>query len=314
MKVYLHIGIEKTGTTTIQDFLIINQDHLKKQGVEISSALGEGNNVLLAAYAMSHDRSSSVHVAKKVTRRAERITFDLKVSSDFLREIKRAPRDLRSLILSNEHCHSTLIKTEELQKLRDLLNQVSDDVTIIVYLRRQIDVCVSLYSTLLKLGLAANFHNYFKNLSLTHFYNYCELVQLWTGVFGDENVNVRLFDNEKLIGNDLLTDFCSAVGIEDTSDLDVPAKTNESLVPEAQNLLLELNRFQKIDSSEVFRDLHTAVTSYLIDTYSGKGNLPSRALAIEKQSIFDESNAKLKSIYFPKATSLFSNTFYEFPE
>src|SRR5690606_33929949 len=148
MKIFLHIGIEKTGTTTIQDFLTANEKTLRQRGTGISRSLGSANNLLLAAYAMRHDRFNSVHVRRNLDVPDDRLVFEKRIAEDFVREVNDLPSQVQTLVLSNEHCHSNLIHSQEVEKLRELLGRVSEDITVIVYLRRQIDVCVSHYSTL----------------------------------------------------------------------------------------------------------------------------------------------------------------------
>ena len=51
MELYLHIGTEKTGTTTIQSFLAANRDLLKRNRILYPRAPGEQNHRALAAAA-----------------------------------------------------------------------------------------------------------------------------------------------------------------------------------------------------------------------------------------------------------------------
>lgn len=44
MKLILHIGLEKTGFTSIQEALYQNVDKLKKNKIYLSSVLGKNNN------------------------------------------------------------------------------------------------------------------------------------------------------------------------------------------------------------------------------------------------------------------------------
>jgi len=182
MKIFLHIGIEKSGTTTIQGFLGVNKKKLQAHGIGISRSLGSENNALLAAYAMNHDRSNSVHIRRNLVLPSDRSAFEKHVAENFMREVASMPTHVQSIVLSNEHCHSNLVDRQEIEKLRELLFRVSQDITVIVYLRRQIDVCVSHYSTLLKLGYTIDLDQHVEHLSLTHFTNYLELVNLWADV------------------------------------------------------------------------------------------------------------------------------------
>ena len=52
MKLFLHIGTAKTGTTNIQEFLRKNKEHLKKQDILIpSSIFYNGNHRWLPVFA-----------------------------------------------------------------------------------------------------------------------------------------------------------------------------------------------------------------------------------------------------------------------
>ena len=55
-------------------------------------------------------------------------------------------------IFCSEHCHSRLTSPSEVDTLRDFLGGFFDDVRVGVYLRRQDQVALSLYSTRLKSG------------------------------------------------------------------------------------------------------------------------------------------------------------------
>ena len=314
MKIFLHIGIEKTGSTTIQRFLTANRTALLNRRIASSQALGVGNNVMLAAYAMNHDRSNSVHIAKRATDENNRLEFERVIAQGFLREIDRLSPDIKSIVLSNEHCHSNLVDIDEVQKLRQLLRQVSDDITIVVYLRRQIDVCISHYSTLLKLGYTRDLDTYVAQTSLRHFYNYLEFVNMWANVFGRDRLKVRIFDKHKLIGGDLIVDFCDAVEIKSLKGLTIPNRMNESLIPTAQRILLALNRFQAEHPFKISARILKLIRSRIIKVFSGKGHMPSKAVAMRKQSIFDASNAELNLIYFKEEGSPFSENFDAFPD
>ena len=54
MKCILHIGTEKTATTTLQNWLYDNQAALSKSGVYLSDNLGKTNNILIPAYFQGH--------------------------------------------------------------------------------------------------------------------------------------------------------------------------------------------------------------------------------------------------------------------
>ena len=56
MKAIIHIGTEKTGTTTIQEFLHLNRSKLANQGVAYLQSPGLRNNRKLVTYCMKNNK------------------------------------------------------------------------------------------------------------------------------------------------------------------------------------------------------------------------------------------------------------------
>ena len=114
-----------------------------------------------------------------------------------------------------------------------------------------------------------------------------------------------------------MTDFCDAIELEDHVHFELPSKLNESLKPNAQRLLLKLNRSRGFRATYFFgamERVHKRLRPRLESLYSGKGHMPSREIAIKKQSIFDASNSELSAIYLNAKDSVFSTSFDEYPE
>ena len=63
----LHIGTEKTGTTSIQEFLKKNRDKLRKKGVYIpqSPMVGNGNHRWIPSLANNDDFSDDFVIVQK---------------------------------------------------------------------------------------------------------------------------------------------------------------------------------------------------------------------------------------------------------
>jgi hypothetical protein len=59
--------------------------------------------------------------------------------------------------------------------------------------------------------------------------DYLELSEIWTQVFGKENVTIRIFEPEQLKDGDLLADFFSTIGFTQYSELVRPENQNRSL-------------------------------------------------------------------------------------
>lgn len=232
MKITIHIGLEKTGTTTIQGFLNRKRDDLLEDGILFPTAPGKSNQTLLAAAAMSD----------KVNIRARAIErlgpdFDVALARDLKEEIEQAKPE--RLLFSNEHCSSRLHSVEEVQRLKTFLEQFGDEMMVLVYLRRQDEFLLSTYSTSVKSGSVKPFMIP-RGRKLHARYDYRVLLELWGGVFGQAAIRPRLFQPSAWAGGDLLTDFCDAAELN-LAEREAPTR-NLSLSAEGLELIRLLNK------------------------------------------------------------------------
>lgn len=232
MKITVHIGLEKTGTTTIQGFLNRKRDALREQGVLFPMAPGKSNQMLLAAAAMTANVNIRARALQKLGP-----DFADDLARDIQAEIDEAKP--QRLLFSNEHCSSRLHTVEEVERLKTFLAKFGDDVTILVYLRRQDEFLLSTYSTSVKSGSVKPFAIP-KDRKLKARYDFRAFLELWSGVFGQSAVRPRLFQPDSWVGGDLLTDFCDAAEL-DIEDRDAPAR-NLSLSAEGLELIRLLNK------------------------------------------------------------------------
>lgn len=232
VKITIHIGLEKTGTTTIQGFLNRKRDALLETGILFPTSPGKSNQTLLAAAAMS----------EKVNIRARAIErlgpdFDVALAREIKAEIDEAKPE--RLLFSNEHCSSRLHSVEEVRKLKSYLEQFGDAFAVLVYLRRQDEFLLSTYSTSVKSGSVKPFMIP-KGRKLHARYDYRVLLELWGGVFGQEAMRPRLFQPSAWVGGDLLTDFCDAAEL-DLTEREAPTR-NLSLSAEGLEVLRQINK------------------------------------------------------------------------
>jgi hypothetical protein len=69
--VYLHIGTEKTGTTSIQAFLDRNRSRLRSQGVLYPELPGSNNQIALSAAALASPESAAWSKRRSARMRAD---------------------------------------------------------------------------------------------------------------------------------------------------------------------------------------------------------------------------------------------------
>jgi hypothetical protein len=309
----LHIGTEKTGSTTIQAFLTANRDQLKKIGFAYPASTGTPDSGGLTFYAMHPARCEEIHCWAGLTTAEARRDVAQRLDVELAAELATLPRGIGTVIFSSEHCHSRLRDRDELERLRALLLRHFDRIRILVYLRRQDRVAVSLYSTMMYGG--DSHRQILPPVDSTDgFYNYEAGLDRWSEVFSPESIQPRLFEAEDLIGGDLLTDFCAACGIGDTSGLTLPVKRNQSCQPAAQEFLRRMNALVPVFVGGRPNQERGPLSAWIAAAFPGTGRLPSRAEVGAFLDMFAVSNERVRQRWFPERRALFDDDLSHYPE
>jgi uncharacterized small protein (DUF1192 family) len=305
----LHIGTEKTGTTTLQHFLATNRAALAARGWVYPRFCGEKNHTGLAAYALDDARRDpiaepfGVHCAEDVE------PFRARMRAAAAAELDGAP----GAIFCSEHCHSRLTDASEVARLRDFLGGFFDEVRVCVYLRRQDQVALSLYSTRLKSGAESD------RLLPTpdpedRYYNYARVLALWEEGFGAGNLHVRLFDRRALVGGDVVTDFLDLWGLGPAGDYVAVSDRNASIRPAAQEFLRHVNRHLAPIGGRPIEAVRGPLVARIEAAFEGPGARPSRAEAEAFYAAFRASNEAVRAARFPDRDRLFDEDFSAYPE
>lgn len=230
MKCILHIGTEKTATTTLQDWLYDNQAELSKVGVYLSDNLGKTNNRLVPAYFQSHLDDWTMR--NGIKSHAEKTLYFERFIERLKSEIQTAKKTHNCFVITSEHLHSRVIKKDEIEQLYIFLSSMFDKVEVVCYFRDQFDVAVSLYSTGLKVDSFASVDSFVDQAKPeNYYYNYLQVADNWAGAFGQTNCNFRIYDRSRFVGNDIRLDFLSVIdGGIDAAKINMDkAASNESL-------------------------------------------------------------------------------------
>ena len=225
--IFIHIGPHKTGTTSIQWGLCINQNTLKKAGCLVPRAGRLG------------PRSGGHHLLGQQLLAANDPAAVPKAWADLLDEIALCAED-QNIILSAESF--SLLDKARIRTLSRILDGFQ--VRIIIYLRRQDKLLQSLWAQRIKRPVI-DFHQTFtdyiriKDFSLGSMTsiepgNYAQLVDNWASVFGFQNLDLRMMEKTSLKRH-LFHDFLSACGVEGASALRLPTNRNE--IPGAKTLM-----------------------------------------------------------------------------
>lgn len=315
MKLILHIGTEKTGTTSIQTYLYENRDLLIESGFYIPKIFGKINHRKVPAYCVRAEKLDEFHKSNHIVTEEQFIVFKQNLYKEIQDEFKNLPNNIHTVIISSEHFHSRLIFQDEVDNVQKLFAPFFSEIKIITYLRRQIELVTSLYSTDLKSGnIVPELNTFIKNRCVLQspYFNYVKFLSLWENSFGKENLEVRLFEKTKLYENNLILDFSFFNFGEHLKNmrenLIFPAKENESIAPVGQELLLLLNQ----KKAKGTFDKYNVIMNKINHIYKGEGKQPDHESAIDVMNIYAHSNEIVRQKYFPSYETLFSSSFEKY--
>lgn len=241
MRLVLHIGTEKTATTTLQHFLYQNRDALAGQGALLSEAAGRPNNRHLPAWSQPEDRFTNFHRSFGFRNLAEKQAGFADFPDRFRAEVAGLAGD--TLVLTSEHCHARLTDRASVEKLHSLLAPLFSEIRVICYFREQAAMVKSLYSTVIKSGKDVAFGDFAAKCTPRRGrYNHAITADLWSEVFGRDAFQPRLFLPERFIGGDICSDFLATAGIDGAGTKPVQANRNESLGAWGSALIQAVNR------------------------------------------------------------------------
>lgn len=312
----LHIGSEKTGTSTIQRFLTRNRDALARDGVIYPAATGAHGGSQWGFVASAHDKAweTDVGMALGIRSPEEQQRYVAGLRRDLQQEFDALP-EARTLVISSEHFHSRLHGPAAITGLKGFLAEWVDRVEVVLYLRRQDRVAVSLYSTKIKSGSVNPV--VFPGAAqgpVPYYFDYERIYDNWQSVFGEQAVRVRLFDPAEFAGGDLLTDFCAVAGLDMTGK-QLPPAENTALDAAGAAFLLEVNR-QLPNAADGSRNRDRVALAQLVAGLSSGRIYPaSHQQARDFYGRFEEANERLKARLFPDRTApLFDDDFSDYPE
>ncbi|WP_428311545.1 hypothetical protein [Hydrocarboniphaga sp.] len=240
MTFYLHIGMPKTGTTTIQAFLERNRDLLASRGVIVPRATGSQNHRKLTAYAL--DDTELDHTRRMLgLLSADKVAqFRLKLDRKLSAEAAGWPAG-NSIVVSGENM-SQLRQPAELMRLRDLLSPLTaGQIKVVIYLRRQDLFYLSSYSQHIKAGGTRHWSEMVGDAK-KRLYDYTRFLKPWAEHFGEANIVVRPFERSQFAKQDLLSDFLSVIGLDgELSGFDIPETQNQSLDAQTAEYLRLMN-------------------------------------------------------------------------
>ena len=307
MRAIIHIGLEKTGTTSIQSLLTLNKPAFAKAGIFVSSTQHAGNNFYLALASYTSYRGDSLLRDQGIKTLDDILRFRAKQLASLKSEVALAKRSgANTFVLSSEHFQSRLKLSADLETFHQLLRDAGlSEFEIVVYLRDPLKIALSHHGMAIKKGVHVDEATLKPdNRRVIQILNFKDSLSSWIRVFGRDALNVRLYPEGKP-PTALLSDFLKVVGYtQPLENLKVPGRENRNLSSEALAILNQLNA-----ESDLVKKLWSDKKLFkrLEEFAGGKGLEASAALQAEYSQFFAASNQWVRDEFFAERESLFES-------
>jgi hypothetical protein len=229
MRLVLHIGMPKTGTSALQYALAANRRLLVEQGI-LYPAFGKTTNHNLLAALLSDEASAPRRMRHSYAGRWPEL--EARAQSAW-RQVEAEAEALRphTLVLSGEYLF-TCRRPERTAAFCDLLRRVTEEISVLAYIRQPSKLYASAVQQELKLS-----GRFRPPAPLT----VRPQIEAWSAAFPGA-VTVAAYDREALVGGDIVTDFLARALPGAPVRLEHVAARNETISAEAMAVLQDVNR------------------------------------------------------------------------
>jgi len=304
MKILLHIGQSKTGTSAIQKFLTLNKVKLCEVGVLYPSVKLGGVTVDIGAHNSVADALTGMYRYPFYT--------DVQYFNKFFKEAKDVKAE--TIILSAEHffggeprvwnvtCENDYLKlySEKIQRLASFLTD--HDITILVYLRPQIDWLASAISHTIRIdGLISNKRTYESDIKYFEMakpiLKYSALLNIWADTIKPSSFIVVPYSKKQLMGGSSVSDFLYRAGLSGFkfSFGDMQMQANKSIAVDFLEVKKVLNRLPRSRHTE--RAYISCLERLSMSSKFGSEYVLDNILQRDAESFVAEDNAILSKLY-----------------
>jgi hypothetical protein len=282
---FLHIGRPKTGSTALQHFLMKNRQLLLESGILYPLTGSYQLSSHLFAYAYSESMRQSAGVPE-----IDRDALWQKLASE-----------------SNETAVATVVMSSEnfwfinpAKLAADLKEQFT--VKVVAYIRRQDNVIASSFCEEVKreqIALDADVTEYALHRPRLALLDYLDILDDWSSAFGEENLQVRVYD--RIAEKGIARDFCELLSIDPEHFEIDPAAINPGLPYDVLSLISNARTFKAGDAAK--RRFVTALSESVVmldyDPSYDTSGLFSLELRERIMQGFVKSNAAIQAKYLP---------------
>ena len=302
-KLYLHIGLEKTGTTTTQYALGKSYTSLKEQGILYPKTMMDKwfNHIGVVNYCLSDEKFQAIRTVYGIKDRDSLRKFRKNVEEEFSNELSLF--DGNTVIMSNEHCSSRLITIKEIENVRKFFTKYFDEIYIIAYIREQVSYLLSSYSTSVRFSNTKEIFSPKQFQNKRDIFDYDVILKRWENVFGKENIILRIFDRNELIDSDIVSDFTKILNIRLPKEYKL--ELNKSLNVKQIEFLRMFNKHINFINDNGKINLIRKGVIQIVERNLKDGASIRTLINKDYIGLYDNSNENVRKRYFPERETLF---------
>lgn len=248
MRVFLHIGLQHVGADRLQKVLADKREQLRSKGVLFPRAPGPRNHTRLFMVATDPDHVDPLRFNRGYITAEKQTVLRNTLIADLKREVDHVRPD--TLILSASQLGVSLNRVSELERLKDMLAPLGDDIRVVAHVDQQSRLLARHYAEQVMEGRAEPLSRELELASGRDWWGDClklapaidpqagifeetqgapfwldykALVGFWEQVFGAGSVELRPYDTERFAGEAVTEELRAAFGIEETIGKAMPA-------------------------------------------------------------------------------------------
>lgn len=263
--IVLHIGMGKTGTSSIQFFLRDNRERLRALGLLVPATPGGGRHIRLGLYVKS-DEELSTNPGWARLKQPDPAKFREAFRRRLLSEIEDS--GLSRVLFTDEGLFKST--GPALRRLRRFTDRIAKSTRVVVYLRRQDDHMVSNYQQEVKRGRTPRLREWARGEG-SDVYDYFARLRLHEQLLAPTDLVVRRYEPASFANGSLYQDFLDAADIDLSAD-DLRQRPDRNLSLDAESVeflrLLNLYRVRNEGATEGLID-NASLTARLSEVSTG---------------------------------------------
>ncbi len=262
MRVFLHAGLPKTGSTTIQSSLFHSQALFGPQSIlmPVYRPKALGHRILTDIRLADADRKEFARVSQADCAEVER---------RFVRDLDLAASGNLDVLISSESFSNERSLTSGLE-IRKMIEERGARLSVLAYVRPPLNHLPSSISQEVKADPGSQKIE-------DRLFNHVSRAKLLWRVFGDDAVELRIFDRRVLTGGDVVTDFVAWLKRKGAPMPDIAAvdDRNEALSAAGCALLWSLrDKLKEDEGARDFRAIRKLALAHDLERSRPKLSLP----------------------------------------